>query len=93
MPYSQLLRIRRNCTLRAAFEYHAAIFKNQMIKRGYPKKLLKHAIKRAWFTPREDLLVKKYKAPLEKLVCLDVWTDTHKLRQIVLKNWHLLENN
>lgn len=93
LPYGQLLRIRRNCTEVGDFDIHATTFCNEMAKRGYPKKLLKHSMKRARFTPRDSLLQTKNKKELDKLVCVTTFgPHTNQFKSIILKNWHLLEN-
>ena len=39
-PYSQFLRIRRNCTLIESYEKHSQEMKKLYILRGYPESLL-----------------------------------------------------
>lgn len=91
LPYGQLLRIRRNCARKEDFMAHALMFCDQLRDRGYPRKLLKHAVKRAWYTPRETLLTKRVKPPMEKLVCVSTFgPHTNKYKKIITSNWHLL---
>ena len=61
IPFSQLLRIRRNATQTNNFDVEAARLLERLLKRGYPKKLLTRAFSRAILVRRSQLLRKKAK--------------------------------
>ena len=55
-PYSQFLRIRRNCTLIESYEKHSQEMKKHYISRGYPENLLENSRIKALKANRKDLL-------------------------------------
>ena len=62
IPFGQFLRLRRNHTAMTDFMYNGEILKSKLICRGYPKKLVSHALKRAKYYNREALLQPRVKS-------------------------------
>lgn len=75
IPFSQLLRLRRNATQTANFDKEAAGLLERLLKRGYPKNLLLRTFSRAILVRRSKLLQKKVKT-----------TDTNRLTFVVRYN-------
>lgn len=61
LPFKQFLWIRGNCKWRKDDFREAAILTDKLLQRGYPKKLVTRACKRAWYNHRETLLIPKEK--------------------------------
>ena len=59
LPYSQLLRIRRNCTRPSDYQREAAALLERFRKRGYPEDVLKATLNKAATVTRESLLKPK----------------------------------
>ena len=55
-PYSQFLRIRRNCSMDADFEKHATDMKRHYRDRGYPDNVISEAYDRAKSKSHKDLI-------------------------------------
>ena len=55
-PYSQFLRIRRNCKLDDDFERHASDMKQHYKARKYPDKIIREAYEKAKSQPHETLI-------------------------------------
>lgn len=58
IPYSQLLRIKRNCTLDEDFQKEADLLRNRLLIRGYSKTNLKKAFNRVKNLNRHSLIYK-----------------------------------
>lgn len=56
LPYSQLLRLKRNNTTQTDYERDAATLIDRFRQRGYPRNLLLEALRKAERHPRTDLL-------------------------------------
>ncbi|KAM9330533.1 alcohol dehydrogenase 1-like [Gastrophryne carolinensis] len=56
IPTGQLLRARRNCSIEVDFLKEAREMEERFRKRGYPRKIIQKASKKALETPRENLL-------------------------------------
>jgi len=56
IPYSQLLRLRRNTTKTKNFDNEAAALLQRLVKRGYPTRLLLSAFKQTLYKRRRVLL-------------------------------------
>lgn len=65
LPYSQLLRIRRNSTLTRDFDLETEALLERFTKRGYPYQVLLGAYKKAIFKPRKKLLRPLKRPPSE----------------------------
>lgn len=74
LPYSQFLRIRRNCSEKDDYFLEASILSEKLKARGYPKRLVKTAAKRAWYCPREVLLSPREKVSSNPLVCVTTFS-------------------
>ena len=91
LPYGQFLRIRRNCTNREDFFLNAEALVEKLICRGYPKRLVRHSLKRAWYTPRETLLVPKQKEVSFPLTCVLTYSPkAQKIKRIISRHMGLL---
>ncbi|XP_078498180.1 uncharacterized protein LOC144754363 [Lissotriton helveticus] len=91
IPFSQFLRVRRNCTNIKDFDIQAEIMKSKFIQRGYPHRLVRGAYKRARFYDRDTLLQSQKQKADPKLVCITKHsTMDSTVRQIINSNWHLL---
>lgn len=87
LPYSQFLRIRRNCSMKEDYFREAEILRTKLTSRGYPHRLVLNALKRAWHCPREALLEPKVKPCQIRLVCVTTFSPvSNVIRKIILKN-------
>ena len=94
IPYSQFLRIRRICTNIEDFDKHTINFCLHFQRRGYPLPLLEKAALAARRIPRNNLLNKPKKDPVQtdsKIVMVTRYHPHHDtLRDIVTNNWDFL---
>ena len=97
-PYSQFLRIRRNCTLQSDYIKHSLKMKRHYLERGYPEQLIEDSRRQALIKSRIDLLnpsAKKAKNKKENIVpfILTHHPTNHLVRKIVSDNWGILAHS
>ena len=96
LPFSEFLRIRRNCSRDVDYNRHSLLFTEFFTRRGYPLDLVSEARERARDIPRSDLF-----KPNPKKVGKDQNDGTVKaistfhptdrfFREAIEKNWELL---
>lgn len=91
LPYSQFLRIRRNCYLKEDYFREAQNLSAKLGARGYPRRLVRNSLKRAWYWPRDVLLEPKNKNTQDGLVCVTTFLPvSHAIRKSVIKHWNTL---
>lgn len=91
LPYSQFLRIRRNCCLKEDYFHEAAHLSEKLSLRGYPRRLIRASLKRAWFCPREILLEPKLKKEQDRLVCVTTCNPvSNAIKKSIKKHWGVL---
>ncbi|XP_040196440.1 uncharacterized protein LOC120929221 [Rana temporaria] len=92
IPYSQYLRLRRNCAKEEDFEKEASALYSRLLLRGYSKKVLKQAYAKSKINTRDTLLFKKKEKesnPTTKLITT-FSSDQNIFRQLINHNWHFL---
>ena len=94
IPYSQYLRLRRNCSTQESFLREAAGLRDRLLHRGYTKKILKRSFQRANGQIRSHLLVQSgKKSPVGSdttRLITKYHTQHQKTRGILKQFWHLL---
>lgn len=93
IPYSQYLRIKRNCSSQESFLREAGELRERLLVREYSHTCLKKAFKRANKQSKQDLLFPKKKSQLNctQLALLPNTINNKKvIRKIIEKFWHLL---
>ncbi|XP_044129795.1 uncharacterized protein LOC122923137 [Bufo gargarizans] len=100
IPFSQLKRIRRNCSDDRTVKTQIGFLKKRFRDKGYPKKLLEDSIKRISKTSQLDSLQPKVvnsasgtKDPglMRRLSLVTRYSSQHNLiREIFRKNWSIL---
>ncbi|XP_071988310.1 uncharacterized protein [Engystomops pustulosus] len=95
IPYSQMLRLKRNCSDPQDFKTEARELTNRLRARGYPKKVISQAYMRVTKISRDTLLTPKPKISKKdnevRLITTynNQWQD---LYQILGKNWNILKS-
>lgn len=91
VPYSQFLRIRRNCFFKHDFFREAETLKNKLLSRGYPRRLRTRSIKRMWYSPWEALLTPRVRVDTWKSVCVITFSPvSNQLKKTILRHWQIL---
>ena len=92
LPFSQLLRLKRNCSCEADFIKQSQITLKQLSEKGYSSRILKHALFKAKQTSRTTLLVPKNKTRNnDKMVVVLTYNKFYnKIKSIINKYWYLL---
>lgn len=92
IPYGQYLRLRRNCSKISDFQIEANKLRDRLIARGYSKKILKKAYKKAIQPTRHTLLFNtKQKNSNQPTKFIMRYCDQHqKVNDILNKYWYLL---
>jgi hypothetical protein len=94
-PYSQFLRLRRNCSRMDDFLTHAQELTQHYINRGYPQSLLQHSLERASQRDRHALLHKiranTDSTPVRIPLIVTYNPANPHLKRILRKHWHILE--
>lgn len=93
IPYSQYLRIRRNCLDSGVFKKEADLLRTRLLTRGYSKTCLKKAYNRACTRTRNDLLHNpSSKTRRENPISIITrFSNQQKwIKSIVQKYWHVL---
>lgn len=96
IPYSQYIRIKRNCSDYADYKKEANSLKQRLLDRGYSHKCLKQAFNRVEKRKRHDLLFfKKAKPPeIQNSRIITTYTNDHsRVKGILDKYWHLLTSD
>ena len=94
LPYGQFLRLRRNCSKKDDYFKEAKILSLKLRARGYPSRLVRRSLKRAWYSNREALLQPNTKTQNMKLICVSTFgTLSNKIKKCILKHWPLLNND
>ena len=90
IPYSQALWIKRICSSQQEFLNHTAKMINQFQKRGYNRSLIEQQIDKANLQQREQLLKEKKKEAATNIpLSLKYNRTLPKIKEIVIKHWHL----
>ncbi|XP_062837953.1 uncharacterized protein LOC134299335 [Anolis carolinensis] len=93
LPYSQLLRLKRNNSKPKDFLTAAHTFKNKLKIRGYPEKILNTALEKTNQVNRDTLLKYQSKTQSNRIICpLTLTTQTSNIQKIIFKHWHLLQD-
>ena len=94
IPYSQGLRIKRMCSSQQEFLNHTAKTISQFQKRCYNRLLIEEQIDKANLKEREQLLKAKKKEKATNIpLSLKYNRTLPKIKEIVMKHWHLLHIN
>ena len=92
--YSQALRIKRICSSQQEFLNHTAKKINQFQKGGYHRSLIEQQIDKANLQEREQLFKEKNKETATNIpLSLKYNRTLPKIKEIVMKHWHLLHIN
>lgn len=85
IPIGQYLREKRNCSDMTSFHSECGELYNRFRARGYPKKVLHRAYKRARDTPREELLKDKGPICSDNIIrCIGTYdTNNKKVKNIL----------
>ncbi|XP_078541845.1 uncharacterized protein LOC144827386 [Lissotriton helveticus] len=92
LPFGQFLRVRRNCSLKEDYFSESDRLIGRLMERGYPRRLVTRARKRAWFSPREDLLQPKERLDNpDRIVCVTTFcTKSNLIKKAVNKHWEMV---
>ena len=91
IPYRQALQIKRICSLQQEFLNQTAKMIHQFQKRGYYRSLIKQQINKANLQEREQLFKEKKKETATNILLSLKYNRTlPKIKEIVMKHWHLL---
>ena len=94
IPYSQTLQIKRICSSQQEFLSHTAKMINQFQTSGYSRSLIEKQIDKANLQEREQLLKEKKKDSATNIpLSLQCNRTLPKIKEIVMKHWHLLHIN
>ena len=63
------------------------------IKRGYRQETLDWSIRGIKFSDRQKMLANKPQSAGECLAFTTAFTNTHRLRRLLVKHWHLIEKS
>ncbi|XP_078527507.1 uncharacterized protein LOC144799808 [Lissotriton helveticus] len=95
IPFGQFLRLKRNCTTMRDYEKHADVLKKKFLERGYPRRLIRQAYKKAKYFNRETIF-EENPTPTPQTQPLIFVTNfsqvSNKIKNIVNRNWHLITN-
>ena len=93
IPYSQVLRVKRICFTNSEFEAHINTIKDQFVKRGYEKTLIKNQMEKVAKLDRSVLLAEQNKS--KKASCLPLTVTYNRalpsIKSILQQHWHLLK--
>lgn len=92
IPYSQFLRLRRNCTLDADFHHAAYYLYSRLHQRGYSKSLLKKAFNKVVKLNKKYLIHSKRSPSVDQSVrIITQFSQQHtQMKGILTKYWPLL---
>ncbi|XP_078540042.1 uncharacterized protein LOC144825001 [Lissotriton helveticus] len=94
IPFSQFLRLRRNCTRLTDYDQRATVMKEKFLERGYPHRLIRDSFKRARYYDRQHLLTGTNVKRDASLVFVTRHSMLNKqIQQILYANWHILNVN
>lgn len=95
IPYSQYLRIRRNCARDEDFEREARALYDRLLNRGYSKKVLKRAYQQAKQNLRDTLIFKQKVRDSHPTIKLITTFTAHQqeIRNLISNNWHFLSED
>ena len=94
ISYSQALRIKRICSSQQEFLNYTVKMINQFQKRGYNRLLIEQQIDKGNLQEREQLLKEKKKETATNIpLSLKYNRTLPKVKEIVMKRWHLLHIN
>lgn len=97
IPYSQYLRVKRNCTSYMDFQEEADKLTERFLERGYTKSSLRKAFNRVKKIERHNLIFKPKKIQpgsqdMPRIIL--TYTNEHEsIRKILQKNWSILTND
>lgn len=93
IPFSQFLRIKRNCTKTADFDTFSRSLREKFIARDYPKDVVDDSLRRANRVSRTELLGSKPDKTGNKICCSSAYSPLAlHIKRIILKHWHILGN-
>ena len=88
----EALRLLRTNSSRFNFEENIAKFKRNLIERGYPERLIQETLSEVKFENRNAALTQKPKENKRILPFVTQYQPSvPNLKQILMKNWHLIE--
>uniref|UniRef100_A0A1B8Y0Y5 Helix-turn-helix domain-containing protein n=1 Tax=Xenopus tropicalis TaxID=8364 RepID=A0A1B8Y0Y5_XENTR len=97
IPVGQYLRLRRNCTDLDDFKTKAADLRDRFIQRGYPKRWLKRAYKRALDSDRQTLLFANKDSNIESkpdIRCIGTYNNQWpSIKSILQRHWSVLKGD
>lgn len=94
IPYSQYLRVRRNCTDDIIFKREADMLRERLLTRGYSKTCLKRAFRRACLKPRHALIFysESKSNKTNPIWIITRFSNQHRtVKNIVERYWHVLK--
>ncbi|XP_069483452.1 uncharacterized protein [Ambystoma mexicanum] len=95
LPFGQFLRLKRNSSTKETYEAEADTLAKKLRQRGYPKKLVQKAAKRAFNNNREALLEPKPVKPKDdRIVCVSTFSNqSFDITNIIKKNWKIFQSS
>ncbi|XP_073478692.1 uncharacterized protein [Aquarana catesbeiana] len=95
IPYSQFLRLKRNCSNNEDFQHEADKLTIRLMNRGYSKSSLKKAFNRVKQTNRRDLIFSKKPTKEDDTTRIIVrFSNEHfKINKIISKYWSILTDD
>lgn len=93
IPFSQFLRVKRNCTLKKDFVAASTTLRGKFLDRGYPLPIVEKALQRAATRSRSSLLEEKRKSE-EQRICFSLqYTPlANNIKNIIMKHWHVVSH-
>ncbi|KAM9330952.1 uncharacterized protein KIAA0825 homolog [Gastrophryne carolinensis] len=95
IPVGQFLRLKRNCSTNEEFEKQANHLKERFQARGYPKRPVTEAVRRARASNRKDLIQKRERKPsLQQLGIVTKFNNQWgRIRSILAQHWDILKSD
>ena len=93
LPYSQFLRLKRNCSFDQDFTKESDALAQQFHDRGYPQQIIKAARTKTNKSNRQDLMQPKSTTSMEHITCvLPFNMVTKQLHKYIQQEWTLLQD-
>lgn len=93
IPFSQFLRIKRNCTFKRDFDDASTTLKRKFLDRSYPASIVENALQKAAHTSRSSLLEKRQtRASNQICFSLQYSPFANDIKSIIMKHWHVISH-
>ncbi|XP_078510279.1 uncharacterized protein LOC144769955 [Lissotriton helveticus] len=94
LPYSQFLRLRRNCSSIKDYKVQADDLCAKLTVRDYPSRIINSCAKRARNQSRQSLLESHPKQTDDRTTCVTTYSPiTNQVKKIINRNWKIITSN